>query len=1096
MTEEQLILLFVCAQLPQELAELACSAAAHDTAYKGATALAALAVLLQSAVQSGVFSGPHQQQQQKDDPLAALGGSAKECVCNLQSQIADSGLIQHLPAILSNVEQEVKRLQHAASELPAPDPSQSTKLAFNTNIFSSRHNELYYHPADSDGECPDLCVMECSILQFAAQLLDMHSNLQLMAQPGLIPGMLSTKQQQCSLHGLDSCAVPAARLAVSILQCFSTCLDKLPKMPATTESVMDSLYHQNMEFLGRSGRRSSARVKPLTVEAQPRDCQLWQALVQSCLATINSTVSTAETYLRAMRHTSAHATGTAHDERISSAQPTSVQAALLQDPCLLDCLFTVPLLVLNNYAVHESHVSVNMAVTGSSSCAIASGTCRNSSNCPSAPAAGMAAPAGVGAAALAQMAQSAAKSECYQCYLQLMGYSKKMFSYIPALRLMEFASWHKSTEQYTLYCQYAQSARSAPGFLQLQAVGKHAELHLLLPALQFARASLLQCFGLPWEDVAWDMQFAASCSATAWQHWSFLMQLSGPQLSSQHTPAMMPTAIAADVVKEMLPHVLNLLEHAGQAAGASTAQPPTQALTPYQTYLQQYMKPAPEKLQSGVVQPYTPQVPVQLLSLLLQHTPVTAHAGVPQVPPFLGSASTRGTVVRSAAAWRKHAPQTSILLEGVVRAGPHGSIDAILQSAQAHADLMASIHDLPWRERQNNTAAAAVYSRQQPCLQLLLDAAVASKSAEQQLQHCSLLASLMKRSSSALSAYFSSGSASSGYGSTSASSSAGIAALHSLLAATRGVAAVLHANWPAAAARPSGSSKGRSSPGSSCAGRSSSNGGSSFGNGCGNSRSSSSNGGNTAVGNSSSSGAPIGSPAGKTSAQHASVLLQWQSMLVSRCCMAWAEHACKLMHAIGTAEAGSEYGALGTYWVTSMHNSKATYVKRAGNAACTGMLLELMTFLQACSSWVEQHKGESVAGLTDQPGLFGKAREILREDTAAGFRCGALLWCSCALNQSRDPLTNMMLTWNTVYQVAQCLSELGAAFSTVASPLLCNNPSCSNLSCPSELGLVSKGKSKICAGCCTSRYCSRECQKAHWRLHKPVCKQLAAAGLK
>ena len=72
------------------------------------------------------------------------------------------------------------------------------------------------------------------------------------------------------------------------------------------------------------------------------------------------------------------------------------------------------------------------------------------------------------------------------------------------------------------------------------------------------------------------------------------------------------------------------------------------------------------------------------------------------------------------------------------------------------------------------------------------------------------------------------------------------------------------------------------------------------------------------------------------------------------------------------------------------------------------------------------------------------------------------------------------------------LGSLCLALNNVAFPCACNNPACSQLARPLELQLVN-GCSCMCAGCLVAHYCSRDCQRRHWKQHKPVCQAIAAA---
>jgi hypothetical protein len=59
----------------------------------------------------------------------------------------------------------------------------------------------------------------------------------------------------------------------------------------------------------------------------------------------------------------------------------------------------------------------------------------------------------------------------------------------------------------------------------------------------------------------------------------------------------------------------------------------------------------------------------------------------------------------------------------------------------------------------------------------------------------------------------------------------------------------------------------------------------------------------------------------------------------------------------------------------------------------------------------------------------------------------------------------------------------------------CSHRGCTNLSGPSAEGLVSGRKGVSCGGCRVARYCCPACQKEDWRLHRRVCRRLAAVGL-
>jgi hypothetical protein len=88
-----------------------------------------------------------------------------------------------------------------------------------------------------------------------------------------------------------------------------------------------------------------------------------------------------------------------------------------------------------------------------------------------------------------------------------------------------------------------------------------------------------------------------------------------------------------------------------------------------------------------------------------------------------------------------------------------------------------------------------------------------------------------------------------------------------------------------------------------------------------------------------------------------------------------------------------------------------------------------------------------------------------------------------------EVLVNMQLPCEEAKQkqLLQDLLLLGHVLMVeVPSPVGCNNPGCVNLRGMSE----AETAAKACGGCKVARYCSQECQRGHWKVHRPTCQRL------
>jgi hypothetical protein len=159
-----------------------------------------------------------------------------------------------------------------------------------------------------------------------------------------------------------------------------------------------------------------------------------------------------------------------------------------------------------------------------------------------------------------------------------------------------------------------------------------------------------------------------------------------------------------------------------------------------------------------------------------------------------------------------------------------------------------------------------------------------------------------------------------------------------------------------------------------------------------------------------------------------------------------------------------------------------------------GSKLSMAGPLNGVSAWLEVNReglaaaGYSVQGVAEQLGLLQQRW---------GTACGIIDWNTSAKKEEFTATATAAaagLVNALVGELAESLRAFGAAVSSALPvPHFCNNPGCRNVSGDSEVALVS-GRSCICAGCKVARYCGRSCQRACWKVHKPVCQALADAS--
>jgi hypothetical protein len=204
--------------------------------------------------------------------------------------------------------------------------------------------------------------------------------------------------------------------------------------------------------------------------------------------------------------------------------------------------------------------------------------------------------------------------------------------------------------------------------------------------------------------------------------------------------------------------------------------------------------------------------------------------------------------------------------------------------------------------------------------------------------------------------------------------------------------------------------------------------------------------------------------------------------------MVWAEQlrqqAPKLMLLLGTEAntVGQQQQEEQQGGVQAEHSAAWVCIPgvQEGGASASAQPCGLEKLLATVSSWV----GAATAPVvhTALAAAAGGGPQHFRQQ----LQLGALSAAQAAVRQ--EGVNDASLS-----ALVQQLQVTGGMLSSFAVPHFCNNPACVNISGPTEVQLVS-GRSCICAGCHTARYCGRGRQSQAWKQLKAVCKALAAAA--
>ena len=254
-----------------------------------------------------------------------------------------------------------------------------------------------------------------------------------------------------------------------------------------------------------------------------------------------------------------------------------------------------------------------------------------------------------------------------------------------------------------------------------------------------------------------------------------------------------------------------------------------------------------------------------------------------------------------------------------------------------------------------------------------------------------------------------------------------------------------------------------------------------------------------------------GSAASKASFQHSMFMLEHPSMGVA------AQVACAIVDATRSSgrwtarQAAPMAGSLSIGGATTGSGRSST----AASLVNVPAMMSLLALLGRCclitsdagtpSSHLDgfisaaiRHKigpimGTGIAWLT--AGSNAAQLDAMGYNTEAVMQCLEDAAAACTEDDETGAAGEPLVVSDSarLVQLQQLVRAAGRVLTSFAHPGACNNPACMTFSGPSDSSLVQSSTSR-CSSCRSARYCSKACQRAAWKQHRPVCKALTAAA--